>query len=491
MSTIFDNFDFTSWVPQGFLESTGLSDLGYEGVLTKFEDYPSLETSFALCWQQLDSRLTPSNHSYDNILARMSVLVTKNRPHIAPDPGYGDFDDVQAVTYAHLAVGLALLLEKAEGGQSEKFWELLDDALRIIKVRSRVGYSLDDDNEFSFHMEKSESLLDELINCKQFHRCFNERKYLQALNFLEYASKLASDTEDCGFGEDYYSQLEAPYAGYDLVVHVIPEQKAVDAFEFLYEENSRNTNWKLLASHCSAFQHIYEDLATDSVSVFGVAMFSWDFWPLAHMLASQRISRDELVDVLGQMRNKEAETRLRLYFFHSTWNNLPEKARAAIISADREYENTHGRRQGIFEDLWLATREILVEVLVKPYNAFCAAQKEQREIKSFTSLALALDDDKDLDDIVQALYYAPLFEEYLRQTFNEDDKAFIKGAEKAFIKLNRFRNDTVHANRPAYKRNNFERDIRETYAEFLGIGRDGILPCLMRLHTQYKPSSRR
>ena len=130
---------------------------------------------------------------------------------------------------------------------------------------------------------------------------------------------------------------------------------------------------------------------------------------------------------------------------------------------------------------------------MEPYNAFSAAQKEQREIKSLAALALSLDDDKDLNDIVQDLYYAPLFEDYLTQTFNDGDKVFIKGLEKPFRKLNNLRNDAVHANRPAYKRNRFDRDIRETYAEFLGIGRNGILPRLMRLHTKGKgnPTTRR
>ena len=207
-------------------------------------------------------------------------------------------------------------------------------------------------------------------------------------------------------------------------------------------------------------------------------------------MALQKMSPDALADALAAIRDKEAETRLRLYFFGDTWDSLPDKARAALISADREYENAHGRRQGIFEDLWQAAREILVETLVKSYNAFSAAQKEQREIKSFAALALALDDDKDLNDIVQDLYYAPLFEDYLRQTFNEDDKAFIKGLEKSFGNLNRLRNDTVHANRPAYKRNRFKRDIHETYAEFLGIGRNGILPRLMRLRSMTGVNSR-
>ena len=479
MSTIFDDFEFASWASPDFLESTGLSDLDYEGVLTKFETDPSMEAAFALCWQHLDSRLTPSSRSYDDIIHRLLALIAKNKLRIVPD---GDLDDTNAVTFVHLAVGNALLLEKVENGQSERFWELLDDALRVIRIRNKIGYELDDDYEFSDLMEKSFALLEELIVCKQFHRCFNERKYMQALDCLKEASKLALDTEDCGWGWRFGGQL---------FEFMVPAQKAVDAFDEIYEENSENTDWKLLASYCDSLRRIIDDYtmydeSIDTSFAPNAAYNPWDFWDLAHGLASQRLSRDALVDTLKAMQDKEPETRLRLYFFPNTWNSLPDKARGALISADKEYENARGRRQGVFEDLWLATREILVQELLKPYNAFCMGQRDQRELKSFAVLAPIPSEDEDLYDTVQALYYAPLFEEYLRQTFNDADRDFVKGLEKSFGKLNGLRNDAVHANRPAYKRNRFERDIRETYAEFLGIGRNGILPRLMRLHPKDK-----
>ena len=244
-------------------------------------------------------------------------------------------------------------------------------------------------------MEKSSVLLNELIVCKQFHRYFNERKYMQALDCLEEASKLASYTEFWWFGEEFSSELEAQYAGYHLVANMIPEQKAVDAFEFLYDEKPIDTNWNLLASYCYIFQCTYEDLAVESVysSVLGVSLNSWDFWPIAYKLAALNLSPDEYYKRRDEDRQRDSETRLRLYFFGKTWDSLPEKASKALISADREYENARGRRQGIFEDLWQATREILVEVLLKPYNEFCSAQKE---LKSLAALASAPGEYEDL-----------------------------------------------------------------------------------------------
>ena len=492
---IFEDFDFVKWAFPSDEETTAdeTSRLYLQaliGLVSVDRNDEIMLDSFIFCWQQFNAQFIDiPKGTLDHLV---QVCVANRKPRIEPD---ADMEDMDAIIYVHLAVGLALLLEKTEDGQSERFSELIDDASRIVKRRNTGSIkSLPDGCMFPLHIEKSMELMEVLIACKLFHRSFNEGKFMDALNFLKDASELAAHTDLWGFGldDEYpFPTIGTSYSGGDLIAFLVPEQKAVDAFEFLYEENSRDTEWKQLTSHCKAFQHIYEDLATDSVSVFRVEMFSWDFWQLAHMLASQRISRDELVDVLAQMREKETETRLRLYFFGDTWDRLPDKARAALISADREYGNARGRRQGVFEDLWLATREILVETLLKSYNAFSAAQKEQREIKSFAALALALDDDKDLNDIVQDLYYDPLFEDYLREAFNEDDRTFIKGLEKRFGNLNRLRNDTVHANRPAYKQNNFERDIRETYAEFLGIGSNGILPRLMRLHSDGKARRQR
>lgn len=487
---IFDDFDFTSWVSPDFLESTGLSGLNYGSVLAKLEYSPSMEASFALCWQQLDPHFELSNHSYDDILDRLSVLIAKNKPRIVPDPTYGDLDDVNAVTFVHLAVGNALLLEEVENRQSERFWELLDDALRIIKIRNEIGYELSDDYDFSPYMEKSQALVEELIYCKQFHRNFNERKYMQALDSLKEASRLASYTEFWDFGEECASALEVWDAGNNLLANIVPEQKAVDAFDYIYEEHSVTIDWGKLASYCNTFQRIYEDLSTESVysSVLGESLNSWAFWPLARLLASQRISRDDLIETLRAMQGKEAEARLRLYFFRETWDSLPDKARASLISADREYENHGGRRPIIFDHLRHAARAIMVESLWKPYREFLRSKAADglKDLSDVRQVRQIIEDDQTEPDLAP-LVNAPHFEEFLN-TVSEDTR-FIKRLPDKLRDLNEWANKVSHQHHWGYK--GFEGQLRETYAEFLGIGRNGILPRLMRLHPKDKPSSRR
>ena len=489
----------------------------YESILDKFERSPSIEDSLIICWQPLGvvERMRKNDVSRDEIAAirenqksyllRLPEILEKMETE--PD---GYILDREAAIFVHLSVGIVLLSRLVEQQQTERQWEWIDDALRVINMpKTESSTPFHEQTRFPRTIPLSYKMAKALIWSMSASRLFADYKYEEALrcycevvslfsdanerifDWLEYGDTLSAEAlhyelipDDDGIGSNL---LEDEHGDIDVVkfpLDLFHLENAVKAFDALIDEGSRDTNWTQVAEHCRFFAKNWHLLSipVESKHIPEQETVS-ESWAIAHGIVLNMMSNDDRIKELRREKDYQIEDRLRLYFFHEAWDSLPVKARAALISADREYESPRGRRQGVFEDLWLVAREILVETLVKSYNAFSAAQKEQREIKSFAALALALDDDKDLNDIVQDLYYAPLFEDYLRQTFNEDDKEFIKGLEKRFRNLNRLRNDTVHANRPAYKKNNFERDIRETYAEFLGIGRNGILPRLMRLRS--------
>ena len=502
----------------------------YESILDKFESSASIESSLIICWQPLSvvERLRKPDVSQDEIdavlenqkayLLRLPNILEQTKSKMAIEYD-GDILDKNLAILVHLSVGIVLLSRSLERQQTERQWEWIDDALRVINISQTESITpFYEQTRFPRTIPLSYKMAKALVWSMLAHRHFRQGEYEEALrcysevvalfseantrifHWLEYREALSAEAQRYELvGDDYgigMNLLEDEHGNLDSFIKfpfdLFHLEKAVKVFDALIDEDSRDTNWEQVAEQCRFFAKKWHILSIPVESNHIPKQETvGESWAIAHGIVLNRMSNDDRIKELRRNRDYQIEDRLRLYFFDDTWDRLPDKARAALISADREYENTHGRRQGIFEDFWLATREILVEVLLKPYNLFCAAQKEQREIKSLAALALTLSDDKDLEDIVQALYYTPLFEEYLRQTFREDDKEFIKDAEKAFIKLNRLRNDAVHANRPAYKRNRFERDIRETYAEFLGIGRNGILPRLMRLHPKAKPSSRR
>ena len=188
----------------------------------------------------------------------------------------------------------------------------------------------------------------------------------------------------------------------------------------------------------------------------------------------------------AQIRERESETRLRLYFFGKTWDSLPAKARAALISADREFENPRGRRPIIFDHLRHAARATMVESLWKPYREFLRGKAAGglKDISDLLQVRQIIEDDQSEPDLAP-LVKSPYFDEFLA-TFIEDTK-FVRTLPKKLLDLNDWANKVSHEHHWGYK--GFESQIRETYAEFLGIGRNGILPRLMRLHPKAKPNS--
>ena len=495
----------------------------YEAFLEDFESSPSVEGSFAICWQPL-SFLTRRGHEeggeasiameyQKSYLNRLDKMVNQLRPSVEPD---GYVLDRDAAIFTHLSVGLVLLAEQVEGRQSEQQWEWLDDGLRIFRMSETQGiHPFHEQTKYPRTIALSYEIAKALMLSKSASRSFNQHKHEEALRDYSVAllgiwianndilywwdngDELPDDKRHNEFVidnafEDHLLENEEgePLGGirwWRIPKGMFDFENAVKAFDTLIDEDSRDTDWTQLANYCRFFAKFWHLLSIPVKSKHIPEQETvGESWAMAHGILLNKMSNDDRIKELRRNKDYQIEDRLRLYFFGKTWDSLPKKASRALISADREYENARGRRQGIFEDLWLATREILIEVLLKPYNEFCAGKKE---VKTFAALAPSPSVDEDLYDTVQNLFYAPLFEDYLRQTFKDEDKEFIKGLEKRFVKLNEFRNDTVHANRPAYKRNKFESNIRETYAEFLGIGRNGILPRLMRLHPKAELNS--
>ena len=154
----------------------------------------------------------------------------------------------------------------------------------------------------------------------------------------------------------------------------------------------RDTRWRSLSDYCLSFTGTWifgqteaedgEPLVS-SKNFFGYLPPS-TFWNHASVLTRLRMSPNELVEALRKAEDKKIEDRLRLYFFPEQWNILPAKARAALISADREYENPRGRRPIIFDHLRHAVRAIMVETLWKAYHEFLRTKASDGGLKSLS-----------------------------------------------------------------------------------------------------------
>ena len=102
-----------------------------------------------------------------------------------------------------------------------------------------------------------------------------------------------------------------------MVANLIDPQKAVDAFESLFEQDSNETNWSKLYDYCVSLTDIwllgmlYGDdwiqgarVRSKQVNKYEDMPTSW-FWEHARVLTQQRMSPNELVEALRKAEDKE------------------------------------------------------------------------------------------------------------------------------------------------------------------------------------------
>lgn len=481
--------------------------------------------------QELDQLEDKTREKYrekrETFIQRLDNLVMKYKPD-----AYGDDYalDKDAIVYVHLAVGLALHLEREEG-RGERFWELIESALRVIKMPKTISVQPWRDNErhlsdIAYSMLTAEALIWSCL----FHKNFDDRKSEQALecfaNAIQYsvhgwprnAQTLrwvygTSDSDEMDdFIDSFYNDGYAINQAH-LVGFLVPPQKAADAFARIYRENSSRTSWGELSSLCESIAEFYArrytydlepdepDFSPDDLKCFRVEseFFASDwgleetaeartFWEMAKALASQRLSPGELVITLREAEEMKIEDRLRLYFFPEHWDKMPEKARHALVSADREYENHRGRRPIVLDHLREAARAVVFETLNKPYHNFL-----RREVPGgLSDLKSIFEDDSDsydLADLVKDLFDTPHFKAFLDYgQLSPEEKRFVNRLRGKLISLNGKANAANHEHRRSSA--DFDNDIRETYSEFLGIGRNGILPRLMQIYAKKSAGKR-
>ena len=539
----FKDFFYDEWVTESFRENhsgAGYDIRDYERILADFDDLAPIEAGFAICWQQVNSgffdveeyvnyhlaalewakssvylgeddvakvekSIRADVEDYRNSFAEkyescwelLPDLVGKNRPEIQPG---GYVLESHAIVYAHLAVGFALMLASSEGAQSERFWELIEDALRVIKTPKieDIPAWCSERPDIREPLEISMLLVEAYIWSNLFQKHFRRNNFEQALDCLNRAADLCEeicDENSEAFHQEslnvfeWMAQRPKDYPGIQtidigahLVTSIISAKDPVQAFERIFEEDSRSTNWKHIAKVCGSIGNIWE-LYGIGDGVFSEIRQEYTetvtYWQITQALAEQKIGPAAAVDYIRAAQDSEAVTRLRLYFFPEEWKNLPDKARASLISADREYERGDGRRPIIFDHLRSATRAIMVEKFWDPYREFLIA-KARRGLKTGHALSpvLQIIEDEQAEPDLAPLLKAPDFEEFLG-TISEDPR-FLRRLPKKLTDLNVWANKVSHEHHWGYK--GFDDQIRKTYAEFLGIGQSGILPRLMRLH---------
>ena len=374
---------------------------------------------------------------------------------------------------------------------------MVDKALVFFKRPAVVAQGSPawyEETEFSLDLATSRRLVEALLAllwAKSFHRHYLDASYQRALECLFEASKrcLEADNElyDCAFPGspriDDWIILEkggpailSAGAGFQLIAYTVPAQKAVEAFDHLTTDSPVDINWDEVPIWCMAISDIWEEPTPNPDVRSNTSRFhhtARDFWVMAHGIALQKMTPDALVRALEASKAADSEKRLSMYFFPGLWNSLPEKARKALISADREYEHLHSRRPIIFDHLRHAARAIIDERLWIPFQAFLRSKGSLH-----SDLGEAARDEPDLSRMLDN-WASPEFEGYLVNRYRTQDVSYIRNLQWPLRRLNYLANTASHEHWRGL--GEFEQALREGYAKFLGIGQLGILPKLVRL----------
>lgn len=258
------------------------------------------------------------------------------------------------------------------------------------------------------------------------------------------------------------------------------EGKASEIFEMIKHAPNHSVDWPTVAKAC--------DMLSEAVTTVTYDWSEWEavpdiFWNERKGYALAQLTPDQFRDYLQASEDERAAQRLQTYFFpDGLWERLPERAREALVTADRVMvSSTLGRRAGILNEIRIATEEVLHRYLWIPLFEWAAAQRSLHPgVKEVLGKPEQSRRSPSIDDYVQLLWHSGAKDYFQSLGLSDDDVRFLtreNRTTKHLQTLQRTRNTAEHEPGSVISPS----EVRDLYAESLGIGRKGILPELLRL----------
>ena len=280
---------------------------------------------------------------------------------------------------------------------------------------------------------------------------------------------LARDGNDALVGMSSISWVAAPWLNSGRIGSCI---------EHIEHLRSQTVRWPDVIEACELLSIIYANYDD-----LGNILDRDAFWSEKKGWAESQLTPDQLRDYLQSSEDERAAQRLQTYFFpRGLWERLPERAREALVSADRVMmSSTLGRRAGILNEIRIATEEVLHRYLWTPLSEWAAAQRSLHSgVKEILGRPEQSRRSPIIDDYVQLLWHSGARDYFRSLGLSDDDVRFLtreNRTTKHLQTLQRTRNTAEHEPGSAINPS----EVRDLYAESLGIGRKGILPELLRL----------
>ncbi len=251
-------------------------------------------------------------------------------------------------------------------------------------------------------------------------------------------------------------------------------------------KSNRNTDWDAILEMFNQFalgsMHGGEIVTDDD----GFSGFLIDYDQMLKAWVRGSLSLPEIRSIFEEREDAAAERRLQVYYFaDGLWQALPNRARAALVSADRAFvSGGAGRASGILNELRIAAEELLRYRLWEPLILWMERQPDYLTSPDFVEIRYARErahrGSPSLETHERLLRDGIGVGRFLRERVVGDKTGlqFItQQAAKHLGRLRQARNAAEHE--PGYEADSAA--IRDLYAEAVGVGRKGVLPEMARL----------
>jgi len=216
--------------------------------------------------------------------------------------------------------------------------------------------------------------------------------------------------------------------------------------------------------------------------------YQWDhadeYWREVLGWVEAQITPSEFKKIIDEREEQAAEKRLHRYFFvEDLWDDLPDRAKRSLISADRDWFNgSSARIESILNEIRIAVEEILIQKFWNPLILWVDEnENNQRRTQEFLEFKTELSNKAKMPSILdfERLLKMPITGTYLvEKGVSRDDRVwFIQDLQKSLYPLRRARNQAEHEseNQLTYA------EMNRFYNEFVGIGQPGVIRQLSQL----------
>ena len=282
----------------------------------------------------------------------------------------------------------------------------------------------------------------------------------------------------------------------------MPLAEAASLFDSLKHSPSDDLNWNQIAKDCAGlaylpqleweiFSGVENQETIEDDEGFDV---SWsEFWRHAHAWASAQLSPSEHRKMRDEDEQNAAERRLKVYFFGSNWDHLPQRAQKRLVNADILWNsNQKVARESVINELLRATEEMCYQFIWNPLEQSITPKNQ---LPTFVERICDLAENRKSPGVRDYIW---IFRQGFCRGFLTDrlersfDIAFMtKKLPNAIDRLNKVRGHADHEPDGYETKASFSyEDIQSLFREFLGIGQPGILPELARIGRKLQSSAK-